>query len=264
MLKRTLGERLAISIGTEVPLTVLIDDEKITSTTIYINIRTLFRNFLGSIESKLPAQKDIIEEFTEEVELVISILKNKTKFIPILYLCNYASVGALFSKVMLKTVFTQKQKNETALANAAFAAYLKLYPKGVKIYDCKLIGNNENALLISHYQMDLLHPETFNKLILLESHTGQFKHRKDWITKLTKDPKFTNLPFNIFTLQLFGDENKLLKNPGKKAQDVIFLLAVACYWKKDTTLTKILHDLNKLPDKYWAMVAKNMASIKLK
>src|SRR5690606_9561418 len=75
----------------------------------------------------------------------------------------------------------------------------------VRYYDVYIEGKFQDTMLLTHIPVDLLSADRFSKLVLLESHTGAIKPHLSWYTKLTNGKELFRMPFNRFTLQVFGD-----------------------------------------------------------
>ena len=63
----------------------------------------------------------------------------------------------------------------------------------------------EVVVCLTHQPIQLLRRFFYKRLYLLESHTGNFKGYDAFSTKLTGLSEGDNIPFNAFTVQLFGD-----------------------------------------------------------
>lgn len=105
---------------------------------------------------------------------------------------------------------------------------------------------DKHVYLVSHYSHELLSRYEFPCLTLVESYTGKLKDSTQWATKMTNKP---DVPFNKFTLQLFGDNNVLLKQKPIALRRLILALAQENNWTPITTMDKIKSDINKITER---------------
>ena len=104
-------------------------------------------------------------------------------------------------------------------------------------------NGRSNALIITHIPYDLLSYVNFNRLDLLESHTGKLKPKHLWNTKYypVGDRSMDILPFTRKLLMVFGD--KVLIHPSEyKLRSLVLDIAENRKWNPATTEAKQIQD----------------------
>jgi len=103
---------------------------------------------------------------------------------------------------------------------------------------------NKRKIVVSHMPVDLL---MIPNSILLETHTGAFKGMMGLNTKLKKYKKndMSNIPFNILTLLIFGD-NHFFKGSSLKLRNEVFDMSLQDKWKRTTDLAHTRLSIRKI------------------
>lgn len=224
---------------------------------LWVNLRTLYRNCYNAIDrdTRVNVQEQhLVEALMEDMRVLISTvqLKSLGKLQVHFYACSYRGVEREFPKATWKELSTPKQVIEQKLENATLQ--LLLSPKyrsdemNLREYDLKFKDRGEHTALLTHYPVDLLWRSQFRSLHLLESHTGKLKPRSEWYTKLTGGKRYTRIPFNRLTLQVFGDGNQLFSSMLPKIKNRILEIAEEDRWTPMTTDDKVKYSLNKIYD----------------
>ena len=265
---RVLGEILAISVATAIPLEhLLATDIAKGYTHIYLNVRTLYRNFHGSFEKEnVPTLTKYVDLFVTEILLIHSIISESVKgnLQPVYYMPTSKSLPVIMPWAKLKKESTQRQKNYESLEKMTIVKTLaKLDKNFVLIIDTLLKGQNASALIITHLPLDLLSYSSFRKLTLLESHTGALKSKVEWIVKLSKNSHYRNIPFNILSIQVLGDRNTQLGSMGIKLSNELLALAEKHHWSAITSLEKVKSDIRVMANKETAAFLLKLASVTL-
>ena len=264
---RTIGEVLPLSIGTALALEILSKENDLLKEydVLYINLHTVLRNLMGAF-IKTPTKTDagnISQCFVEEYETLLSIVKSH--FPKELNFCifypRYKSLHNIFQYANIKKPITNLQKEKALIEEIAFKKLLKKYPD-IHQGDCKMFGNNQRGLVLTHLPIDLLSASSFRKLSLLESHTGVIKNRPQWITKINNKGNL-NLPFNTLTLTILGD-GKMFGALGNPFNKHLFELAEKGKWTTLTTKERIKFDIEKLRNKADVKILMNMLTVTLK
>ena len=267
MIDRELGESIGVSIATAQPLEVLMKvDKPLVYSHFFLNVKTLYRNLIGSFKVGMePNETVCLQLLSEEINTISGIIANSLPghLSPVFYITTSKTLERQLPKANFRYPKTPLQKayfskEERVLGNLLNA------DKSILIYDVKIDGKMTNSLILTHLPIDLLSYTTFKQLTLIESHTGVLKLRNEWVTKLTKREDCRNIPFNIMTIQILGDNNNLLFGFGKKVIDDLINLAKESRWSSITTTDKLIFDINKLKDKYLAIVLKDMLKDKIK
>lgn len=268
MSERQLGDIVGVSIGTAIPIEKLLTTDTAKNyNTLYINIRTMYRNYIGSFSpDAVPDGRECYTNFLEELETLAGVIEMSisTPLRLIYYFMTYDSLESSFRKCNLKKPKTQLQKNYAAKESFVYTNMVNKVNPQVALYDTKLQGNHAKALIITHTPLDLLAHLSFSKLTLLESHTGTLKEKSEWISKLSKNPNYANIPFNIVTLQVLGDKSVQFSAMSNKLSKSYTDLATKYQWSPSTSLEKVKFDIRKIPDKAMATLLLTLASVSLK
>jgi hypothetical protein len=128
----------------------------------------------------------------------------------------------------------------------------------IKFYECDLKPETKSdSLILTNYAYDLLSYKHFNKLDLLESHTGVLKPKSMWYTKLLNGKDLNRIPFNSLSIQVFGDKETFSGMP-HKVKSLILELAEKYQWTQVTSKDRIYYSLDRLDDKFLSTVLKTM------
>ena len=278
-IQRVLGDN-NLSIPTDIVIEEIYIKGKVHAPFLYVNIRTLIRNLLGSVEGELPSGRAVFDELQDEIAQLISLVEVSTqgnthvKF----YYQTYSSLHRSLPNCILKPIRTGKQQYLADITTSVLVEFSKQYIDGdptttmaalpeldIHRYDCAIKGDKiESAFILTHTAICLLSDKSFGKLGLIESHTGKLKYIRDWNTKLDPSRKYPRIPFNVMTLQVFGDRNILIAPMKKIVKDALYEVATNGNWTSVTTKDKVVSDLKKLNDKYLSVTLIKMFSDKLK
>lgn len=255
---REVGD-LPLSIPTSVAVEALFDEYAgdITkySQQLWVNVRTLFRNLNGSLETihKVNLKPDdYIDVLRNEMDYITSYLQEKAigKVDVVFYHCSYNDLGNKLPKAELKTANTTIQKAYLKMERETMQ---KLIAACGEEFDIKELSTQivakGNVIMMTHSPIDLLF-NTFNNVLLLESHTGKLKKQYEWNSKLTNGKHLSHIPFNKFTIQIFGDKNTYLSQMPSKIRKVVLTMAEENAWSAVTTIDKIRFSINKLRDPF--------------
>jgi len=262
--ERDLGETVAVSIGTAMALEVLVGPSYVNVYDhIFMNVKTLWRNFAGSIEDPhVESIPEMAKLFMEECGNIVSILDGMLNVV--MYTTDSKYLGRTFKHAVIKVAKTDRQKHDLSLEEAIFNIMAKdPIWNTFKHYKLKIPGDSLKALIITSHPLDLISAPKFRKLTLLESHTGTLKTKKDWFRKLNKSDKWAGMPFNILFIQLLGDNNTQFRSMGKKAVKELHEIAITDGWNSSTTNEKIKFGLKKMKDRLHSEILLNMIRVKL-
>lgn len=256
-----------LSIGTSLALESLcgfgeFEDQKGNLTKVdelRVNLRTLVRNFLGSIDKyvkETTTVSNMLDYLIEDIIVLKSVIESKSdgRVKLSIYYPTYTDNGfkRKFPNAIRKIAKTAKQKLDSALEEDLLKAiYSKREATDVENFHLVDFDDNYkggNVCLISHYPVDLLSSKNYKKLYLLESHSGAFKDKTKWYTKLTNGKKLLTIPFNKFTIQVLGDGNTMFSAMKISLKEPLFLLADAKGWTNVTTFDKVRFDVNRMED----------------
>lgn len=223
----------------------------------WFNLSTLFRNLHASVPRSDVTNvraEDCAEALVQELELLVQLTiqqsNNFTK--PVLYVCNYKGLESKYRHAGIRRYTTEKQKAYKALHDAAIQRCIQLWPdmnQSIRILDMSLPGVKQRALIMTHVPYDLLSHRYFERLDLLESHTGLLKRRNLWYTKYYNGKEYPTIPFSRHLLPVFGD-NEFFHPMSASLRTDIVTLAKTAKWTFATTDDKILADLKTLKNPY--------------
>jgi hypothetical protein len=235
---------------------------------LYINVRTLVRNFIGAVEKDALNSihpNEVMDFVSHEMSEITDVIKtNVNKHIDVVfYFSEYKDLSFKYPYSFLRVNSTDKQTQLAKYLQAVFLELLKRHTKPdaeikIHVYPLKLsVAGAPRALIISHYPYDLLSYYQFEKLSLLESHTGQIKERSKWYTKYYQGKDLFRIPFREDLLQVFGDA-ELFKPFPKANRDELVEIAEKRSWTSVTTRDKIKNDINLIKDPFFKKVLKEI------
>ena len=249
MIDRTVGDYLNISIGTALAFEGLMDAPTGQIEAVYINLRTIVRNYLSAYEGEsmvgVVEHKQILNEELVRVEEIIRDQWPKMRIH--FYVCTYRTIQVHYPHAKHRTKLTLKQQTYADLEQDMISA---VHSVTYEVLDTEFKAKNERVLLLTHYPLDLISARRLGRVTLLESHTGKLKPRTEWITKITRDEKQLMLPFNRATIQILGDKNILFRRMGRDIVTAIVDLGLTRRWTRLTTIDKMIYDIRKIRDPY--------------
>lgn len=219
---------------------------------IWFNIRTIFRNIHNALDGKIKdtlTPQLALDVVMNEMSMIVNIYQqyvgNSVKIH--FYVCSYQGMGSLFPSALIKDIKTDKQKHYNDLEqHVAFYAINKM--SNIKKFDVKIKGMYPSTMIITHLPVDLLWKNSFESLLLLESHTGTIRKHPEWNKKLTNGKDMPFMPFNYFTIQVFGDNGHFFKPFVQGIKNQVVELATKRNWTAVTTKDKIIADIKTLRD----------------
>lgn len=215
-----------------------------------INIRTLFRNYHGSLDKDLRHKVSIdacIDALMADLDIIGQTISkyslNRIK--ASLYYCTYNRLTDIYTGAQFKEVSTELQKIYADMENKVIKGLVPRLKAAwgveVRVYDTRIDGKGSKTLMLTHYPVDLLSYKTFDTLDLLESHTGAIKNRSKWNTKLKgSDKDLERIPFDKMTIQLFGDKGGLMSPYPKKSRDALVSISQKRKWHTLTTKERVI------------------------
>lgn len=242
---------------------------------LWINVGTLTRNMIGSL-SKEGALRVTSPQLTSallmEIDVITSICKNEggSRVKPIFYVSNYVKVQKKASQyVKLRTDDTPIQKIYHALYEQAIKGVFKETgpTTQMRIFDSDIgvtpidskdyVSTKTKAVIMTHIAWDLTSHKHFDKLDLIESHTGVLKPRQTWYTKYQGGKELPMIPFMSGFLCVFGDSEHFRPIDIRLRRDLVEL-ANECKWTQVTTKDKIKLNLGFMKNKFFAEIVKSV------
>lgn len=223
---------------------------------LYVNVRTLIRNIVGSVESEIAGQlhaEDILQVLLNEIQIIAASVKQITngrvEMVP--YYCTFESIKKTFPHALLKELKADKAPRMAFAFSREENVLADLDQQGqwlhVRKFDIDFDQDAQRkALILTNYAADLLQRYKFQTLTLVESHTGAIKSHALWNTKLTNGKELRNIPFDRMTIQMFGDNSNLFSPMPIKVRRFILDVATKNKWTPLTTKAYILECIHKL------------------
>ena len=263
--QRVLGEKLSISIGTAIPLEEKLMVEQLPIQELWINVRTLFRNLHDAYAAPHLVDPGVmVHEYLEEIQVIRGLVGGVVTLVLYSTDNDPRSLMKLLPYAKIKVPKTDKQKAYASLEATAVRAVLR--DKEIPIVEAKQIlkGKNAKAWVMTHQPIDLVSQYEFSRLSLLNSHTGDIKTPLQWMAKLTNNEKYMHLPFNLLTLQMFGDKAQMFLAQPPTIKAPLLEVAIKNRWGPTTTRDKILSNLKQMRDPALAEIYRIMLTAKLK
>ena len=216
----------------------------------WINLSTMFRNMVGSITKEAylhTKEESFVETLLEEIELIEDLFRGEGHDLiqPVFYYMDYQKLKTSLPKQLRWR--DDKTDNQRAY-NHMHDKVLKLLRKKTDLipeFNTEIRPPKPTrSLIITHQGYDLLSFRHFDKLTLLESHTGKLKERNLWYTKYAPvgEADLSNIPFQRKLFLIFGDKN-LIQPSDFKLRKQITEIAVQRQWTSHTTEAKVMFDL---------------------
>ena len=223
-----------------------------------INVRTLFRNIVGAVEKERAddlSPKDYAEILIEEMQIIRNAVADYSDraIHTIYYASTYKSLSGLYPFAYFKEVKTANQIHYAAMENSTIDNVFKElgdHNDFLVRYDVNITARVKKSLMITHYPFDLLCLKSAEEVVLLESHTGVVKKSFQWNTKLKNYKSLPPMPFDVMTVQMFGDSGDLFIPYPKKIRDKLIAIAEKNNWHSQTTRARIMQciQLEKDPE----------------
>lgn len=238
--------------GVSFPLDAIVESEstvgQLADKVLYVNIKTLLRNGIAAWADK-DNVKGVLDHIYGRIEEDIMLLRNYlesngTKVV--VYNCQYNNLR-LNSHVVLKTAKTEKQITLESVTKEALELVKPLiefnYQTG-QFTNSDSIRDSE-TYIITHIAYDLLDHGSFNKLILIESFTGELKTSSKFNSKLNIKKEYRSfIPFNKLSLMVFGD-NELISPINRSIPKQLLELSKKYSWTPITTRSRMLFVLSR-------------------
>lgn len=214
-----------------------------TYSQLWVNVKTLFRNVMGS----LPKEKAERVSIKELVDTITDEINNLTNIIPAesnqrcsvhFYLPSYNTLFRSFPNAILeKGKVSDKQAKYNRLESDTMDALRRSHLPNINECDVVIVTKvyGLKILLLTHYPVDLLNVYDYSSLGLLESHTGVVKLRYRWYTKLKNGKELERIPFNKLTMQVFGDASGMFHPMSLELRRKLLEAATADQWNQNTT-----------------------------
>ena len=220
---------------------------------LYINLSTMFRNLSASLTAR--DQKALIPEdaagvLYAEMSMIEGFVNDVvgSKVNVVFYTNDVGDLSKRYPHAKVKKPTTQKQEIYQAIHDDTLRYLVGMFDSEVnyQAFNFKMQGKGD-VLLLTHVPFDLLSNYNFDRLVLLESHTGRLKPKSEWGSKL--GAKDATLPFNEFMLQVFGDGSTFLSPLPIKHRKALLEVASKDKWSPITTVPRMKVSITKIEDR---------------
>lgn len=123
------------------------------------------------------------------------------------------------------------------------------------------LDTSKGILYLTHLPLDMLVTPKGRKA-LLESHTGKVKTEPELASKLRGKP--THVPFDIMTIQMYGDTGMILDPHDVKLRKELNTLGENIGWNATTTESRIKGETKRKGSKELSQLVQQLYSIKVK
>ena len=231
---------------------------------LWVNLWSLHRNIIQAVDTATrdSVSPDMVREVMyDEMGHIHDAVTTLTggRVTPQWYVSPAETLSRVLPEAIIRSPQTDLQKHIYNLTQATIDPILKRLGEHVMVFRPLLEGPG-STLLLTHYPTDLLGRTKFKDLMLLESYTGKIKQFAEFNTKLTGSSELTNMPFNGFTLSVFGDNNVLLRQMPSKMRRVVMDVAKKYAWTPMTSREKMLYGINSITDEYGKQYLKKVLS----
>jgi len=257
--QRAIGEDLPISLPTAVAIRELLIGEHKDAKyqEVWINIRTLIRNLLHSLDADtlaLASDIDLSNVIVDEIEILESVFRDqKPTVILNFYIAHYDKLKKLYPQAVFREVRTARQRFNQALLDNTYQDIIQFYqdpkkdPK-IKVFDLDIVPVVKTvAIFLTHVGPDLTSEGYFKSVRLLESHTGKLKDRSQWYTKFSTENTIPFIPFLRATLAILGD-SEVFRPQGIKLRKALVETSEKYHWSSVTTLERMKLTLGYVKD----------------
>jgi hypothetical protein len=227
----------------------------------WINVATIYRNLLDSVSSTEERNKllpgDILDFLIYELETIKDVVNHFTQGrLPVVfYHSRYEGMKSAHPWAKLRIPSTTKQLRDRDIRDAVLTPLIKNHTKDfqLRIFKRALETTEvrQKVLILTHYAYDLLSSRKFDDLHLLESHTGLLKKHASFYTKLSNSKDLVRIPFNMCTIQVFGDSQTFFGFPPEVKHDILQLSELA-KWNAMTTSDRVRLGISTLKDRLTA------------
>lgn len=220
-----------------------------------INVRTVLRNIISSVPTEYQHDLhpiDVSKAFERELVIIQELVRDHVPTINVrFYYPTYQGFVRMYKNALHKTPSNENQIAYAKLEQKVYEASIPRFPNIEKV-DCKLPYITNNAYITTHFPADLLTKSGIGELTLVESHTGTFKRKSLWSSKLTGNdrPEVASLPFNRLTIQVFGDCSIQFKSSPLKMKRMLLDMAASSKWNTLTPDERVRFSVNQLRDPF--------------
>lgn len=250
---------LALSMGTSMAIEGLLGlhpnqpeypPEIARLTQLWVNLRTLIRNYVAALETKeylKVSPPKIAHDLQLELEF-LQTLPSGGWAVPftltevVVYDFEDSEFLRHWPGTTPRVASTQQQIHRRTLESGLRRLLHERLPHLPSLYRLPPLSRTSTTALLTHLPHELWWLNRDRNLLLLESHTGRLKSQHSWNSKLNS--KYTGMPFNGFTLQLYGDSEVITRHP-RRLLNELERIAEQRGWTVVTPETTMMKDLRQ-------------------
>lgn len=217
---------------------------------IWINIRTLIRNIDGAIqkdERDTPKDSSYYDCLLSEIHIILNDLRAKVAdgVEIVFYAMSYQSFTSFWPNAIFQDKSTEIQLRYAKIENnvlTLFDADVKKHRHediDARFFDTHISSVGKDAIVLTHFPVDLMLTVACSFDALLESHTGKIKLPAEWNTKLKDGKKHPRIPFDRCMIQIFGDSSGMIKMQSLPVRKKILEIAEKHTWNAMTKKDRI-------------------------
>jgi hypothetical protein len=223
---------------------------------LWINVGTLFRNLHNAVDRaalKFVRAFDCADALAAEMDFISDLVRVESNghTSVVFYQSDYTDLTKRFPNGTLRLPRTILQEQYAALYKDTLKVLDQRSKAGrigdVRKYSSMFSHPGADALIMTHFPVDLLNARKFRSLDLLESHTGLLKKAPEWYTKYYDGRDLNMLPLNGILLTVFGDDHHFRPQP-KGMKTALLDLAQEKRWNVLTTPREIVSDIKTIRD----------------
>lgn len=235
--------------------------------TLWVNLRTLFRNIMGALPKGIAdtiTPSEIAQIMHEEMQVIPDMLSEyKGQPVKVEYYFNtMKNVETDYPQASIRMDSTPKQKIYTQMLKDVMTIFNRDVKDTFVVHTGKMPTVTEKTLIITNIPHDLLMVGTPNLMHLLESHTGKIKPRALWYSKYYKGRELSHIPFTKELIQVFGD-NETFHPMDSRLKSAIMELAEHRKWSSVTTRDRIVAGISELKNPAHVLKMKQIYGIYL-
>ena len=206
--------------------------EKNKTVDIYINMLTLYRNFVDTLEADTNTKilffkssidiNTIYNKFLDDTTIFLEAIM-ELGFNPIVFIPTYKKLKKRWSNFKELNDFKSIHYFIHLTETGVIKQFKDRFKNVVIDIDYKL-PYNKDMFIMTHIAFDLLNYIKHRDIKLIESHTGKIKKYDEFFTKYHKLGKYVMsvMPFNEILLQIYGDSANLLTSQNIKVRRRIY------------------------------------------
>lgn len=217
---------------------------------VWVNLETIVRNVIEAYskdEFKSQHLNDLVNDVFEDIEAIQTLIaehdENNRELV--VFIEDATERKWLFPHAQWKTPTTKAQIDKAYFHNNITRMVVDALLKDkqpLRVIKRHPPVSNDRIIMISHFPHQLFWGRYFTNILLLESHTGMLKERRQWNSKLKGISQKDPMPFNPFTLQVLGD-GQLFAGESRVVQKELKALSVNATWTQVTSREKMLSDI---------------------